>query len=92
MTIGQKIFYIDGLKFVMTCIACPEQYDVFDALGKQVGYVRLRHGELRCDYPNCGGETIYEVDSIGDGCFDTNEERDYHLAEIVRCIKEKLPA
>jgi hypothetical protein len=77
-----------GFRFVMTCIACPEQYDVFDVSGKQAGYVRLRHGELRCDYPNCGGETIYEVDAIGDGCFDTDEERDFHLGKIAGKLKE----
>jgi hypothetical protein len=81
---------ISGLRFVMTCIACPEQYDVFDPAGKQVGYVRLRHGELRCDYPRCGGETIYEVEPAGDGCFDSDEERNYHLEKIVRCIKKKM--
>jgi hypothetical protein len=85
----RKDVYINGLRFVMTCIACPEQYDVFDGSGKQVGYVRLRHGELRCDYPDCGGETIYEVDPAGDGCFDTDEERDYHLKEIALRIREK---
>lgn len=37
-----------------TCYAYPEQYDVF-LDGKQVGYLRLRHGYFRCDYPNCGG-------------------------------------
>jgi hypothetical protein len=73
----------------MTCIACPEQYDVFDASGKQIGYVRLRHGELRCDYPDCGGETIYEVDPIGDGCFDSDEERDFHLNAIAQKLKER---
>jgi hypothetical protein len=88
--ISREDFYIDGLRFVMTCIACPEQYDVFDSSGKQVGYVRLRHGELRCDYPDYGGETIYEVDPIGDGCFDSDEERDFHLGEIAGKLKERI--
>jgi hypothetical protein len=90
--INRKDFYLEDLKFVMTCIACPEQYDVFDHTGKKAGYVRLRHGELRCDYPECGGETIYEADPAGDGCFDTDEERDHHLQKIARCIKEKMKA
>jgi hypothetical protein len=81
---------INGLRFVMTCFACPEQYDVFDRSGKQVGYVRLRHGELRCDYPDCGSELIYEADPVGDGCFDSDEERDYHLEKIALCIKNKI--
>jgi hypothetical protein len=49
-------FCIDDLKFVMTCFACPEQYDVFASSGKQVGYARSRHGEARCDFPQCGEE------------------------------------
>ena len=36
----------------MTCFACPEQYDVF-LDGEQVGYLRLKHGVFRCDYPAC---------------------------------------
>lgn len=36
-----------SLKFVKTCSACPEQYDVFDSDGNEVGYVRLRHGFFR---------------------------------------------
>ena len=38
------------LKFEETSSACPEQYDVFKG-GKQVGYIRLRHGVLSCRYP-----------------------------------------
>jgi len=34
---------INGYKLVLTCGACPEQYDVFKN-GQQVGYLRLRHG------------------------------------------------
>jgi hypothetical protein len=90
--INREDFYIDDLKFVMTCIACPEQYDVFDSSGKQVGYVRSRHGEVRCDFPGCGGETIYEAfpEGIRGDCFETDEDRSYHLKEIVRRIKEKI--
>ena len=36
---------IKGLNFKKTCDACPEQYDVFKD-EKQVGYVRLRWGNL----------------------------------------------
>ena len=37
----------EGLKYVLTCSAYPEQYDVLKD-EKLVGYVRLRHGLLRC--------------------------------------------
>ena len=86
---GEEII-IDNLRFKMTCIACPEQYDVFDPSENQVAYVRLRHGELRCDYPKCGGETIYEAEPEGDGCFDSDEERDYHLEKIAIRVKKRL--
>lgn len=49
---------INGLEFVCTCQACPEQYDVFKD-GKQVAYVRLRWSHLRVDVPECGQTTIY---------------------------------
>jgi hypothetical protein len=77
---------INNLRFVMTCTACPEQYDVFDSSGKQVGYVRLRHGKLRCDYPVCGDEVIYEAEPKGNGGFDSDDERIFHLGKIASCI------
>lgn len=67
------------LRFKMIGSAFPEQYDVF--LGDQrVAYLRLRHGRLRVDCPDVGGETVYETTQLeGSGFFDTQEERDYHL-------------
>lgn len=73
------------IELVQTCGACPEQYDAF-LNGKQVGYLRLRHGWFRVDYPVCGGETIFEASPHGDGMF-TPEERDgwLLLAKIEIC-------
>jgi hypothetical protein len=76
-----------------TCSACPEQYDAhLDSLeGEQVGYIRLRWGEFRVDYPDCGGETIYNA-SLGDGwagAFDTAEQRDYYLRFAVDAIERR---
>ena len=71
-----------------TCYACPEQYDVF-LDGKQVGYLRLRHGYFRCDYLNCGGETVYGSYTEGDGMFD-EEERFYHLNKAIVALAKKL--
>lgn len=42
----------------LTCSACPEQYDAFIG-DRKVGYLRLRWGEFRVDYPDCGGEMTY---------------------------------
>lgn len=83
---------IKGLNFKCTCSVCPEQYDVFDNNENIVGYVRLRWGYLRCDYPDVGGEVIYEAD-IGDGfCgeFENGEQRMKHLNNIADKIIKKI--
>lgn len=77
------------IRLVKTCSACPEQYDAFED-GKQVGYLRLRHGEFRVDYPDCGGETIYTATPNGDGEFFDDDERDYFLRFAVDAIEKKL--
>jgi hypothetical protein len=77
------------IKFVKTCDACPEQYEAFDEKGKQVGYLRLRHGHFRVDYPQHAGETIYEANPQGDGIFD-DEERDFFLQQAYNAIVSKL--
>ncbi len=70
---------IKDIELVMTCGACPEQYDAFYQ-GTQVGYLRLRHGYFSVDAPDCGGDTIYEAEPQGDGMFD-DDERDCFLTE-----------
>lgn len=76
------------IKLVLTCIACPEQYDAF-LDGKRVGYLRLRHGRFRVDYPDAGGETIYEALPKGDGAFFEGERQKY-LNKAIRVIEKKL--
>ena len=83
---------IKGLNFQCTCDACPEQYDVFDSNGNIVGYVRLRYGGLRCNYPNSSGETIYYA-NIGDGwcgIFESEDQRRRHLTNIACKIRRKI--
>jgi len=81
---------IDDLRFVLTCSACPEQYDVF-LDGKQIGYIRLRWGHLRADYPDCGGRSVYSSE-IGDGewtgCFTDEKERIFHLTKIAEILNK----
>jgi hypothetical protein len=48
---------VNGCTLVLTCAACPEQYDVFFE-DFQIGYLRLRHGSFRADYPECMGTTV----------------------------------
>lgn len=80
---------INGYELVQTCGACPEQYDVF-LDGKQVGYLRLRHGYFSASVPGCMGEHVYGSGGmIGDGAFES-EERMRFLTEAVRAIHHKL--
>lgn len=72
------------MRLVQTCGACPEQYDAYVA-GRQVGYLRLRHGYFTVDFPDCGGETVYEASTIGDGVFDPSE-RDHHIQRAKEAI------
>ena len=81
-----------GYNLKMTCGACPEQYDVFDSEGKQVGYIRLRAGNFRVYYPDTGGELVFyhhfENDSLK-GMF-YNEEREFFLTEAVKALHNKI--
>lgn len=74
---------VDKYRLVCTSVACPEQYDVFDADGQQVGYLRLRHGMFRADYPTHGGETVYESNPQGDGVFEAAER----LPELIKAVQ-----
>ncbi len=77
---------IDGCRLIMTSMACPEQYDVFDENDKKVGYLRLRHGTFRADAPVVGGDTVYESHPKGDGVFE-DDERIPELRKAVAAIK-----
>lgn len=74
----------DELELVQTCGACPEQYDVLDGEGKNIGYLRLRHGSFRAEYM---GETVYTANPRGDGLFE-EDERNFYLNRAVAAIKE----
>lgn len=86
----RSVVDIKDLKFVLTCSACPEQYDVIDKESNIVGYVRLRHGFLYAEYPYVGGQVIYEAYPEGDGLFKSEKERMYHLNKIANKINEKI--
>lgn len=78
---------INGYTLVLTCAACPEQYDVYKN-NRQVGYLRLRHGRFRADYPSCMEETVYEAYPNGDGAFE-DDERHFYLTEAIKAIDVK---
>lgn len=77
---------INGYELEQTCMACPEQYDVFKD-NRKVGYLRLRHGQFRADVPECGGETVYTAYTNGDGLFD-DDERTLHLTKAIEAIDD----
>ena len=84
--IGKRLY-----KLELTCSICPEQWDVYRDCAK-VGYIRLRHGDLRVDYPDCGGKTLLDFCSgtYGDGFFDTEELRNFYLLRLVKAIDEEI--
>jgi len=74
---------INGCRLICTCSACPEQYDVFDDISaKKIGYLRLRHGVFRADTPDCGNETVYMSNTVGDGTFEESER----MPELTKAI------
>lgn len=79
---------INGYELKMTCGACPEQYDVTKD-SKQVGYLRLRHGYFRADYPDVCGEEVYSSQPEGDGIFEDHERLE-HLTNAVNAIDARM--
>ena len=78
---------------VLTCGACPEQYDVFDSDGKQSGYIRLRGGNFRVYYPDTGGELVFYhrfEDYPLMGMFSDDKEREFFLTEAVKALHNKI--
>ncbi len=76
-----------GCEIVQTCAACPEQYEVF-LEDQQIGYLRLRHGTFRADYPDCGGITVYETTTLGDGVFEPLEREPHMLLAVMALLKQ----
>ena len=75
----------------LTCSMFPEQWDVYRDCAK-VGYIRLRWGNLRVDYLDCGGKTLLDFNSgtYGFGNFDTEELRNTYLLKLVKAIDEEI--
>jgi hypothetical protein len=68
--------HINGYKLVCTCMACPEQYDVFKNESK-VGLLEVAPRQVQGRLPGRGGKTVYESKTEGDGIFEdvTSESR-----------------
>lgn len=87
MTLINNYLVIEGCKLVLTCLACPEQYDVYFE-NKQIGYLRLRHGNFRAEYPDVGGTSVYFASPKGDGCFLDYERLPYLTRAVKALLKE----
>ena len=82
----------DELDMYLTCRCCPEQYDVY--LGdKNIGYIRLRHGRLTCEYLLNGklddSTVLVLLKDFEDGykgVFDTDDERSEYLDRCKQCL------
>jgi len=81
----------DAIILIKTCDACPEQYYAIvdtDDNGNlipatKVAYLRLRWSRFSVHCPDVDGDVVYTAtigDSGMDGCFESDEERDKHLA------------
>ena len=80
------------IQLQQTCEAYPEQYWALKG-SHIIGYIRLRWGHLTCDYLSKEGQLsdddirVYEhtfndrKDDEYKGCFDTEDERKYHLSK-----------
>lgn len=79
---------VDEFKLILTCGACPEQYDVFKD-GQKVGYLRLRHGYFAAYSPSYNGELVYESEPNGDGIFDDGEREDEIMNALI-CLRKAL--
>lgn len=91
-----KVF-VDGawlMNLCQTCSGCPEQYKLKSLLDmSQLAYMRLRWSHFRCDFKDCGGETIYDaiIDESGwSGNFHSPEEREKYLKQAIKIVLEKL--
>jgi hypothetical protein len=77
-----KQFTVDGYRLVQTCDAYPEQYDVFNFWGDQVGYLRFRHGCFTATVPDVEGTEVYCAFPKGDGTFYPHERLQFLKAAL----------
>jgi hypothetical protein len=79
------------INFILTCGACPEQYDAFED-GRLIGYLRLRSGFFTVDYIDGKGEyeRVFEDCPEGDGVFADEVERQFYLIEAALALVKKM--
>lgn len=76
------------LRFDRTCIASPEQYDVYVGR-KKVAYIRLRYGVLVVEYKKPFGDLIYQhiFNDRWKGSFYDKKQREKYMKIISNKIK-----
>lgn len=80
---------INGLEFKQVNAISPESYDIFKG-DRQIGYVQLRWGVLKCLILKCKGKRlIYEhvFQDKTDGQFATEEQRSKYLGIVADKLK-----
>jgi len=86
-------YVIQDLSFIGTCGSTPEQYDVVNSDGYYVGYLRLRGGNFRVEFPYENNNKVLFADKFEDnwkGCFDSEDERLDYLEIAATCINKQL--
>jgi len=83
-----------GYRWVMTCAACPEQYDVYSG-ESLVAYVRFRYGQLAMWSVNDDTDTrhLEYCHSFPDdmqGTFDDDYERESYMDVMARELDTHL--
>lgn len=79
---------LENTKLILTCGACPEQYDLF--IGDEEyasGYLRLRHGFFSASYKD---ERVFSSNTKGDGVFDEDERDNFLFLAKISILNEHL--
>ena len=77
-------------QWIMTCLACPVQFDIYTSLGKRIAYFRFRGGNLSVnnyDGNTIGNDMIY-FDNTYEGGYLSQEELDQIVPIVEQKIKE----
>ena len=75
-------------RLTMTCSFCPEQYDVVDDVGRQVGNLRIKHGRFTAQYPDVGGKLVFYCETEGNGEFVDHERSPLLQLAIIKIDRE----
>ena len=79
-----------NLDIECTCSACPEQYEMWDSEDEdypQIGYLRLRGGKFTAEYPDAGGEIVFEASPEGYNFFVDGEREQFLRSAVKACVE-----